>query len=372
MIAKITKGRDHGGVVRYVLQEKKNAELIDAKDVLATDKQSIIDSFHLQCLLNPNVSVVVGHISLDFSAEDADRITNELMVRIAQEYMTRMNILNTQYILARHYDREHPHCHLVFNRISNDGIVISDKNDRLRSTKICRELTEKYGLHIAAGKERVKRERLKGPDSTKYRIYDALAKIIPQCQNWEDLTKALSKDGIRVSFIHRGSTADIQGVVFEMNGIKFNGSNIDRQCSYSKISASLQHNGRQMAEYPHTCKSAPSSFGQERSYSNSHECAPSHTSANESAASENENASSHTAVASDIVSSVISDTASILTSVGTGIVSGIGHAVVEAMNTPNVAPSGGGGGGSSLDDLSNDEYIDEYGIRRKKRRGMHR
>jgi hypothetical protein len=371
MIAKITKGRDHGGVVRYVLQEKKNAELIDSKDVLITDKQSIIDSFYLQCQLNHNVSVTVGHISLDFSAEDADCITNELMVRIAQEYMARMNILNTQYILARHYDREHPHCHLVFNRIDNDGKLISDRNDRLRSMKICWELTKKYGLHIAAGKEHVKRERLKGPDSTKYRIYDALMKSVPKCKNWEDLTKALSKDGIKVSFIHRGSTVDIQGVVFEMNGIKFNGSKIDRNCSYSKISAVLQHNGRQMAEYPHTNKSSPSSSGQERSYSNSHECAPSHPSANESATFENENTSSHTTVASDIVSSVISDTASILTSVSTGIVSGIGHAVVGAMNTPNVAPSGGGGG-SSPDDLSDDEYIDEYGIRRKKRRGRRR
>jgi hypothetical protein len=38
---------------------------------------------------------------------------------------------------------------------------------------------------------------------------------------------------------------------------------------------------------------------------------------------------------------------------------------------PSVSP-GGGGGNTNSDDLADDEYIDEYGVRRKKQRGMHR
>lgn len=40
---------------------------------------------------------------------------------------------------------------------------------------------------IASGKENVKRERLKGNDKTKYEIYDALKKAIPQSLTWRQL-----------------------------------------------------------------------------------------------------------------------------------------------------------------------------------------
>ena len=41
---------------------------------------------------------------------------------------------------------------IAFNRIDNNGNTISDKHERLRNTRICKELTLKYGLHMANGK----------------------------------------------------------------------------------------------------------------------------------------------------------------------------------------------------------------------------
>lgn len=46
------------------------------------------------------------------------------MVEIAKKWMEQMGIRNTQYIIARHHDTKHPHCHLVFNRIDNEGNLI--------------------------------------------------------------------------------------------------------------------------------------------------------------------------------------------------------------------------------------------------------
>ena len=40
-------------------------------------------------------------------------------------------------------------------------------------------------------------------------------------------------------------------------------------------------------------------------------------------------------------------------------------------SSPSISSSGGGGNNRS-EDLADDEYIDEYGVRRKKQRGMHR
>ena len=81
--------------------------------------------------------------------------------------MGRMGIRNTQFFIARHFDKEHPHIHIAYNRIDNDGRTISDKNERLRSAHICKELTLKYGLYMAKGKDHVKTERLKGAGQDK-------------------------------------------------------------------------------------------------------------------------------------------------------------------------------------------------------------
>lgn len=244
MIAKIVKGKGFKGEVNYVLDKEKDARLLNAEGVRCKNRESIIRSFVAQGGLNPRISKPVGHISLDFSAQDKGKLTNEKMLQIAKEYMDKMGIVNTQYIIVRHYDREHPHIHLVFNRIDNKGIAISDKNDRFRSEKICKELTAKYGLYFAKGKEKVKTHRLKEPDKTKYEIYNTLQSVVPKCQNWQELKSKLLKSGITVEFKLNGSTNKIQGVRFNKNGYVFNGSKIDRQFSFSKIDFQLKQNER--------------------------------------------------------------------------------------------------------------------------------
>jgi len=244
MMAKIVKGKSFKGVINYVLDKAKQTELLAVEGVRYKSHESIIRSFVIQTQLNPKVSKTVGHISLDFSSQDKDKLTNAKMVQIAKEYMEKMGITNTQYIIGRHYDKEHPHIHLVFNRIDNNGKTISDKNDRYRSEKICKELTEKYRLYFAQGKENVKIHRLKEPDKTKYEIYNALKAAVPKCKNWKELTEALKKQGITMNFKYKGNTNEIQGVRFEKNEYVFNGSKIDRQFSYSKIDFQLKQNDR--------------------------------------------------------------------------------------------------------------------------------
>jgi hypothetical protein len=152
-----------------------------------------------------------------------------------------MGIRDTQYIIARHFDKEHPHVHLVFNRVDN-GKTISDQNDRYRSGKTCKMLTEKYGLYFSPGKENVKTQRLKEPDKTKYEIYGSLKSILPKCQNWDQIIEKLADQDIAVTFKFKGKTNEIQGATFSKNGYTFNGSKVDRQFSFSKIAFQLKQN----------------------------------------------------------------------------------------------------------------------------------
>lgn len=129
----------------------------------------------------------------------------------------------------------HPHCHLVYNRVGDHGQTISDRNIKLRNAKVCRELTERFGLHLAPGKEAVRRERLREPDRTRYEIYDAIKENLPKCRNWNELEGRLKEQGINVRYKYCGSTSQKQGVLFSKNGLEFSGSKVDRAFSFSKL-----------------------------------------------------------------------------------------------------------------------------------------
>ena len=255
MIAKIMKGSDFKGVVYYILNDEKGTQIIDADGLFLENNDTIAQGFTGQARMNPRVTKAVGHIALSFSKEDAPRLNNAVMAQIAREYMERMGIKNTQYIIGRHFDKEHPHVHIAFNRIDNNGKTISDRNDRFRSERICKELTKMYGLHFANGKEQVKTDRLREPDKTRYELYQILKTEVSRCKVWNTLLERLERQGVDVQFKYKGQTTEIQGVIFTMNGYRFNGSKVDRQFSYSKIDAALNRNNykeRQTQPQPQT------------------------------------------------------------------------------------------------------------------------
>ena len=234
MIGKIKKGSRFKGCVNYVLG-KEQAALLHAEGVLVESKQDIIRSFCMQTEMNPGLKKPVGHIALSYSVVDAPKLTDEKMVQLAQEYMREMKITDTQYIIVRHQDREHPHVHIVFNRIDNNGKTISDSNDMYRNEQVCKKLKEKHGLYFAKGKEQVKQHRLKEPDKTKYEIYTAVKNEIGKLRNWQQLKEQLTEKGIGIQFKYKGQTDEIQGVSFSKGEYTFKGSEIDRSFSYSKL-----------------------------------------------------------------------------------------------------------------------------------------
>ena len=255
MMAKITKGSDFKGVVDYILDKDKGTQVVAYDGLFMENKDTIAISFNAQSQMNGKVSKPVGHIALSFSKEDEPCLTNRVMANIALEYMERMDIRDTQFFIARHFDKEHPHVHIAYNRIDNNGNTISDRNERLRSSRICKELTMKYGLYMADSKDNVKRERLKEPDRTKYELYGILKTEVGRCGNWNVLVANLKRQGVEVNFKHKGQTNEIQGIVFTKNGYHFNGSKVDRRFSYSKIDAALQLNryGERMNLIPKVC-----------------------------------------------------------------------------------------------------------------------
>ena len=241
MIGKIRKGRSFGGCIRYVTQ-KDDAEIIASEGVLLGTAEETARSFRWQCLLSPDVAKPVGHIALSFKPEDAPRLTDAFMARLAEEYLELMGIRNTQFIVVRHHGTDNPHCHIVFNRVDFDGKVISDSNDFRRNERVTKMLKKKYSLTYSEGKQSVKTEKLHASERVKYEIYRAVKEALRSADTWKEFQNRLLKMGVEMEFKYKGSTNEVQGIRFIKDGLSFKGSEIDRSFSWSRLDAALEHN----------------------------------------------------------------------------------------------------------------------------------
>ncbi len=244
MIGKISSGSDFAGCVGYALADKekdKEARLLYSEGVLDDTPQSIVEGFECQRRMNHRVEKWVGHISLSYSPEDSARLSDDAMVKLAQEYMAKMGIGNTQYIITRHLDKEHPHCHIVYNRVDNDGKCISDSNERLRNKEVCKELKKKYGLTFGKGKDNVKTERLRGRAKTRQEIYLAVQAAKKSAKDWTTFQRELAKSGISVRKKFRRGSTEVEGLSYIKDGRRFKASQVDRdgKCSYDSICKAL-------------------------------------------------------------------------------------------------------------------------------------
>ena len=171
------------------------------------------------------------------------------MIERAKEYMEKMNIRDTQYVMVRHYDGTNPHLHVIYNRVDNQGNTISDNNSYGRNIKACKEITLKHAYYLGKGKEQVSRQALKGKEKLRYELYDAIKSAVKQSLDWKGLENTLQTKGIKIDYKWRSGTDEVQGVSFEKDGFKMKGSAVDRSFSYINLSAQLYFN--QQREQPH-------------------------------------------------------------------------------------------------------------------------
>ena len=241
MIGKIVTGKSFGGAVEYVLRKEK-ARLLDSDGVDTESIRSIIDDFNFQRKARREIAKVVGHISLSFHRDDVPTLTDDRIRELAAAYMESMGIADTQYIVARHNDTEHPHLHIIYNRVKYDRTLVADKNERRRNVKVCKQLKRRYGLTFSNGKRDIKTERLHGADKVRQEVFDAITRILPKCDRIAYLSAKLKRQGIGVQFIPRGNDPKkaVQGVTFTKDGLTFKGSQVDRKFSYAGLSKTIR------------------------------------------------------------------------------------------------------------------------------------
>lgn len=239
MIAKIKQGVGFAGLLNYANDIlKKDTKLLDSDGVILVSNQTIASCFKAQAKAVQGDKKFVGHLILAFSPKDKGRLHEENLKEISHEYMRKMGIVDTQFVIFQHQDQPHPHVHIVYNRVNNFSEFMKCDTNWRKSAAITKELTRDFGLTFGKGKEGVRRNRLKGKDRTKYKIFDIAKKVLESNSDWKNFIHEMKKQGVEVYFA-KDSKDRIVGIVFTKDGISYNGFKVDCSLSYDKLTKKL-------------------------------------------------------------------------------------------------------------------------------------
>ena len=184
MIAKIGRSSNLYGALSYnnMKIEKGKGEILLTNKMIetATGKYTVgelIKSFEPYLLANRNTEKHTLHISLN--PDHKDDVSDEKYRLMAQQYMREMGYGEQPFVVFKHTDIDRSHIHIVSVCVDEDGKKISDKFEKVRSMKVCRELEERLGLISAIKKEnKLKSEIFKAVDYKRGDVKSQLASVV--------------------------------------------------------------------------------------------------------------------------------------------------------------------------------------------------
>ena len=244
MVSKVFSGHSFYHACRYVVN-KPEAEVLECTGVREHSYQVMADDFIAQQQLRPEKEKACFHCCLSFYP--GEKVSDEQMKQIAKEYLEELQIIDTQVAIIKHSDRRHLHMHVVANMVNNNGKVISDSFLGLRGKKTAQQLTLEHKLVPALTKDLslTNYEALRKSEATKYKVYEAIMQILPQCKTIKELENKLQLRSIETQYKYKGQTSEMQGVSFKLGEYSFKGSQVDRQFSLGNLEKSLAHNQRE-------------------------------------------------------------------------------------------------------------------------------
>ena len=235
MISKVIIGKTFYGACRYICKDEKRAIILHTEGVRNYDYKLMAADFERQHSLRPTVTKAVFHGIISFYP--GEKIQDQIMTKIAKEYLQQMKIINTQIAIVKHIDKNHLHLHILANLVDNNGEVIKDSWIGLRGKKVAQKLTLKYKLKQAFSKDisKINLEALNEKESNKYVIYQAILEALPNCNYVKDLEAMLLKKKIETLYKYKGQTTELQGISFKIGDYKYKGSDIDRKFSINHL-----------------------------------------------------------------------------------------------------------------------------------------
>lgn len=236
MISKVLPAaRSFGPCCLYVCQDQSRAEVLKVEGVRGHDYKLMAQDFEHQRILRPDKYQAVFHAVLSFYP--GEEVSDNKMVEIAEQYLERIGMVNTQYAITKHTDKDHLHMHVIANRVNKDGHSIAENWVGLKAKKVAQELTGEHQLIAAKEKnlDLTHQHALQPGEAKRYYIYESIAENLEKSNDFDQLEKRLLRRGIETQYRYNGQTREAEGISFRYGKQCYKGSQIDREFSFKRL-----------------------------------------------------------------------------------------------------------------------------------------
>ena len=270
MVANIRSGSSPGGALHYNKEkvDRDEAKILYWQQMLEPfdkhgrmDVDACMESFRPYLEANRRTTNTVFHVSLNPSPED--KLTDEQLREIANEYMQKMGYGDQPYIVFKHKDIDRHHLHIVSLRIDENGRKISDSHEYDRSMSVLRELERKYNLHPSIkGQEQTDREGLRKVNYPEGNVKQQVSSVVRsclrnyKCSSYGELRTLLERFNVSIEE-HTGTVdgRDYAGIVYGAMtddgygvGTPFKSSKIGRDVGYRALQKYYEKSKCQLKE----------------------------------------------------------------------------------------------------------------------------
>lgn len=238
MISKVISSASFRRTCQYVLG-KDGAYVLAADGIRDHCPRLMADDFEAQAQLRRTISRPCFHAVLSFPL--GEKVTDELMEELAGKYLDRIGMVDTQFAVIRHTDTEHPHVHIIANRVNFRGKAITDSMIGRRAKAAAQELTRDFGLRPAEKKDisHIQIHAMSEPEQVRYRIYSAITSSLKGCPDLDELARRLKVRGVETVIKFRSGTREPQGISFKVGDFCFKGSAVDRRFSLANLQKAM-------------------------------------------------------------------------------------------------------------------------------------
>ncbi|MER0441570.1 relaxase/mobilization nuclease domain-containing protein [Emticicia sp. W12TSBA100-4] len=242
MIGKAQKGSRASGILNYCYYEKEElskkdlekmslddvrGEIIYAQnvalDTLADgrfDMEYLAQQFKDCAAMNSRLKDYIWHQT--FSFPEHEDPSQEQLEKLVMEFSKDFGFEENNLVVFKHMDKNHPHIHIVGNRINVKGVTTAkDSFSHLRTGDFCRKMELKLGLTIVPNMKALLPVEERKNAFSQSKLADSIrAKIdkrIPYVKTLEGLKKSLAQDGVKmyigrgVSFLDKKTGASLKG-----------------------------------------------------------------------------------------------------------------------------------------------------------------
>ena len=183
MVAKINTCEKAYGVLLYNQQKVDNGEasVLFSQGIIHNEymKYNVKDcawSFEYLMDANKRTKKPVVHISLN--PDIRDQVDDETAKEIAQEYLDKMGYGEQPYLLYKHEDIDRTHYHIVTVCVDENGDKIDDSFSKRRSMEACREIEQKYDLHVPSKLEQKNGYRIQPVDRERGNLHKQIKNTV--------------------------------------------------------------------------------------------------------------------------------------------------------------------------------------------------